>query len=34
MIDEAAASSAAKRYDDAMVNYYLGMNAYRSGLPR
>ncbi len=28
-IDAAAASTAAKRYDDAMVNYYLGMNAYR-----
>ncbi len=34
MIDEAAASSATKRYDDAMVNYYLGMNAYRSAQPR
>jgi hypothetical protein len=29
LIDAAAASTAAKRYDDAMVNYYLGMNAYR-----
>lgn len=33
-IDEAAASTAARRYDDAMVNYYLGMNAYRSAKPR
>lgn len=31
MIDQAAAASAARRYDDAMVNYYLGMNAYRAG---
>ena len=34
MIDQAAAASAAKRYDDAMVNYYLGMNAYRAGQVR
>jgi len=28
-IDTAAAASAAKRYDDAIVNYFLGMHAYR-----
>lgn len=30
-IDQAAAAAKAKRYDDAIVNYYLGMNAYRLG---
>ena len=28
-IDNAAAVGAAKRYDDAIVNYFLGMHAYR-----
>ena len=29
-IDDAAAAALAKRYDDAMVNYYLGLQAYRN----
>lgn len=31
-IDAAAAASAAKRYDDAIVNYFLGMYAYRDAV--
>jgi hypothetical protein len=33
-IDKVAADSAAKRYDDAMVNYFLGVHAYREALAR
>jgi hypothetical protein len=31
-IDASAASAAAKRYNDAIVNYYLGMHAYRDAV--
>jgi hypothetical protein len=33
-IDAAQALTLAKRYDDAMVNYYLGIQAYRLAIPK
>jgi hypothetical protein len=31
-IGQAAATARAKRYDDAIVNYYLGLRSYRTGM--